>query len=184
MSETVAVYGGGFNPPHVGHGMVIQWILTTGLADYVLLVPAADHPFGKKMAPFETRLDYCRAFAQDLGNSLVYVSVIERRLPAPNYTINLCRALREEQLSGDRIRFVMGADNLAKRAEWHGFDELMAEFDPIFVNRSGVMLPEDVEIMSPVFPDISSTEVRRRLVEGLPVDHLLTKSVRRLVRPA
>lgn len=179
----IAVYGGAFSPPHVGHGMLISWILATGQADYVVIVPSAAHPFGKRMAPFYHRKSWCQALVEDMSlpEYLVTVSEIEQTLPAPNYTVNLLRAV-QEKYPGDRIRCVMGADNLALRAKWHGFDDIQREFDPIFANRVGVALPEGVEIASPVFPDISSTDVRRRLAEGLPVDHLLTVTVARMVR--
>lgn len=185
---TVAVFGGAFNPPHVGHAMVVSWILWTGQADRVILVPAADHPFGKKMAPFATRLAYCEALAfdllgEDLGYSPARVSVsdAEAGLPSPNYSINLLHHL-QAQHPGDKLRFVMGADNLARRADWFGFDDIVREFDPIFVNRAGVILPPGVEILSPMFMDTASTEVRDRLAAGLPVNHLVSQGVLRLLR--
>lgn len=184
MSVTVtAVFGGAFSPPHVGHATVASWILWTGLADQVLLVPAASHPFGKQMASFQRRLAYCRALAQDIdpGAGRVTWDESEGQLPAPNYSINLLRHLRS-RYAHHTLRFVMGADNLARRADWHGFDDIIREFDPIFVNREGVILPAGVEVMSPMFPNISSTEIRARIAAGAPIDHLVTTSVLQLVR--
>ena len=176
----VAVYGGAFSPPHVGHAMVISWVLSTGLADTVTMVPSRDHPFGKSMAPFDDRVDFCEALVRDMGlhRGLVTVSRIEATQPAPNYSIHLLRTLRSISPQRDRFRFVMGADNLAARDRWHGFEEIIEEFAPIFVGRAGA--PRPAEIMSPDFPDVSSTEIRERLRAGLPVNHLLTKSVRAL----
>lgn len=179
----IAVYGGGFSPPHVGHGMVLSWILATGRADVVVLAPAAAHPFGKQMAPFPLRHAWCHALIADLGirRGLARVTDAENDLLPPNYTINLLRHLRA-RWKGDKVRCVMGADNLALRAKWHGFDDIEREFDPIYVNRAGVVLPPGVEVDSPVFPDISSTEVRRRLAAGEPVGHLLSRKVEAMVR--
>jgi len=176
----IAVYGGAFSPPHMGHAMVASWILLTGQADIVLLVPSAAHPFGKGMAPFRRRLDYCVAMASDLG-AQVRVSDVELSLPAPNYTINQLRRLQVVWGKGFRLRCVMGADNLALRAKWYGFDDIEREFDPIYAHREGVELPEGVELASPPFPNISSTTVRERLAAGLPINHLVTKSVLPLV---
>jgi nicotinate-nucleotide adenylyltransferase len=178
----IGIYGGAFSPPHVGHALVATWILATGRADLLVFVPAANHPFGKKMAPFADRVDMCDALVLDLGRRWrVAVSDIEASLPAPNYSINLLRAFQDLN-PNDHVRFVMGADNLAKRADWYGFDDIVREFDPIYVNRQGVVLPEGVVVDSPMFPDISSTTVRDRLAAGLPVDHLLTREVADLVR--
>lgn len=178
-----AVFGGAFNPPHVGHAMVVSWIIMTGQAERVILVPAADHPFQKKMAPFRTRVMYCHALVRDLGLSRrrVLVSDVEAGLPTPNYSINMLRHLASE-FPADTLRFVMGADNLARRADWFDFDGIVREFNPIFVNRAGVVLPHaGVEILSPVFPDVSSTEVRTRREAGLSVDHLVPRHVLRLM---
>lgn len=182
--RTIAVYGGGFNPPHVGHALVTAWILKSGKADTVLLVPSASHPFGKQMAPFEKRVSLSCALAEDVDpepgeNPRVLVSEVEATLPAPNYTLHQLRKLREMLGPTANLRCVMGTDNLALRSKWYGFDDILVEFDPIFVNREGVEGVEDIQ--SPMFPNISSTEVRRRLHAGEVVDHLLTPTVRRLV---
>lgn len=174
----VAVFGGGFNPPHIGHGLIATWILATGLAERVLFVPAANHPFGKQLPPLQERLLLCKALAFDLGydGTRILTSGIEAELPSPNFSINLLRALRAKNPQ-DVFRFVMGADNVVQKAKWFGFDDIVAEFNPIFVNRAGVVLPEGVEIRTPQFPNLSSTEIRERFVAGQPIDHLLTTTV-------
>jgi nicotinate-nucleotide adenylyltransferase len=175
----VAVYGGAFNPPHVGHAMVASWILWTGRADQVVLVPSSDHPFGKPMASFDLRLRLCAALSEELGRGVGW-SDIERGLPRPSHTINLLRAIREKS-PHDRVRFVMGVDNLLLREKWFGFDDIEREFDPIFVDRAGIV--HDLTLDSPKFPDVSSTEIRKRIVEGLPINHLVTKGVLDVLRP-
>lgn len=181
--SVIAVYGGAFNPPHVGHAMVVSWILKRQLANRVILVPSFAHPFSKDMRPFEERLRLVEDFANDVDphDERVLVSAVESVLPAPNYTINQLRKLQELWGSGHKLRCVMGADNLAKRENWFGFDEIVADFDPIFANREGVVLPEGVTVNSPVFPNISSTEIRQRISDGRPADHLLTPKVRHRV---
>lgn len=177
----VAVYGGGFNPPHVGHAMIGSWILSTGRAEEILLVPCADHPFGKEMLPFEHRVELCEWLIEDMG-WFTYCSRIEATMAKPNYTINMLRQLRSEHPEHE-FRFVMGADNVAKREQWFGFDDIVAEFNPIFVNRPAApLLDPKLYGVSPVFPDISSTEIRQRLREGQPVSHLLTQNVLLAIR--
>lgn len=126
--SVIAVFGGAFSPPHVGHAMVASWVKLTGLADLVVLVPAANHPFGKSMASFDLRIKMCEALAMDLG-SWAKVSEWERLLPRPNYTINLLRALRDLYQGREggflahpdtRVRCVMGVDNLLARDKWFG----------------------------------------------------------------
>ena len=55
----VALIGGSFNPPHVGHLLAAHFVRATEPVDEVWLVPADEHPFGKPLAPFEHRLRMC-----------------------------------------------------------------------------------------------------------------------------
>ena len=59
----VAVYGGSFDPPHVGHAMVAGWLRWADRCDEVWLVPSYDHPFGKTSRPFDLRMALCEALA-------------------------------------------------------------------------------------------------------------------------
>lgn len=56
----VAVFGGSFNPPHVGHVLGVVYALSTAPIDEVLVVPVYRHPFAKPLAPFADRLEMCR----------------------------------------------------------------------------------------------------------------------------
>ena len=82
----VGVYGGSFDPPHVGHAMVTSWLRWTGQVDEVWLLPVASHAFGKDLVSFEDRVEMCRAMGEVLG-PWVRVCEIERDLPPPNYTL-------------------------------------------------------------------------------------------------
>ncbi len=61
----VAIYGGSFDPPHFGHAMVIAWLLWSGTASEVWLVPTFQHAFDKPLAPFELRAGLCAARRDD-----------------------------------------------------------------------------------------------------------------------
>ncbi len=173
----VAVYGGSFDPPHVGHAMVASWLRWTDRADEVLLVPAAEHAFGKSMSPFEERLELCRAFAGSVG-PWVRVTDLEGGREGPSYTIDTLRTLAERR-PNDTLQLVIGADNYRARAQWRDWASIERDFDPIVVGRAGY--PPVAQ--SPTFPDVSSTEVRRRLAVGESVAHLVPGAVRRLLRP-
>ncbi len=167
----IAVYGGSFNPPHVGHAMVASWLRWTERVDEVWLVPAFSHAFGKDLAPYAARVAWCRALADAIGPS-VRVSEVESRLPVPSYTLNTLLALRGEHPE-HHLRLVLGADAVAEAARWYRFDEIQREFAPLVVGRGG-WPPVDG---APVFPPVSSSEIRDRLRRGLPVDHLVPAAV-------
>lgn len=167
----VAVYGGSFNPPHVGHAMVASWLLWTERVDEVWLLPSFAHPFGKQVAPFEDRLAMCEALAGLLGPR-VRVCAIERRMPTPSFTIDTLRRLAQEHPDAT-LRLVLGADNAPDLPKWKDWEAIESGFAPILVGRQGWPTPEGAVD----FPGVSSTEVRSRLATGRPVDHLVPAPV-------
>ncbi|MDP6933491.1 MAG: nicotinate (nicotinamide) nucleotide adenylyltransferase [Myxococcota bacterium] len=175
----VAVYGGSFNPPHVAHAMVAAWLLWTEQVDEVWLIPVYHHAFegqqDKKLAVYEDRVAWCRALAQDVGSG-VRVDTIESLLPRPSYTIDTLRALSSSHPE-HRFRLVIGADVLPQLPRWRDWEAIESEFAPVVVGREGF----DGAGHGVCFPQVSSTEIRRRLSVGDPVDHLLTRSVRELL---
>lgn len=64
----IALLGGSFNPPHVGHLMAAVYVRATLRAREVWLLPSFHHPFGKQLAPFEARVEMCEAMARDTGD--------------------------------------------------------------------------------------------------------------------
>ena len=56
----VALFGGSFNPPHVGHVLAVTYALSVGLVERVLVVPVFEHALGKRLAPFEHRVEMSR----------------------------------------------------------------------------------------------------------------------------
>jgi len=166
----VAVFGGSFNPPHLGHAMVAAWIRWANRADVVWLVPTFHHAFDKPLAPFDQRFLACVALAELIG-PFVAVSPIESSLPRPSFTINTLRAL-QAATPAYTFQLVLGADNLAQVSAWKDWSAIESEFAPILVGRGSAVVEG-----APSFPDISSTEVRRRVAQGLPVDHLVPGGV-------
>ena len=178
MKSRVAVFGGSFNPPHMGHAMVASWIHWSNKADEVWFMPTFSHAFAKELAPFELRVRMCEALTSILGD-WARVTEIEERLPRPSYTIDSLSALQELHPSCV-FKLVVGADVLQDIHAWKQWDQIEAKFAPVVVGRSGYPNPENTV----VFPAISSTEVRRRVREGLPVDHLIPAGVQRLYEPS
>ncbi len=167
----IAVYGGSFNPPHVGHAMVASWLRWTDSVDQVWLVPTAAHAFAKKLTPFEQRVRWLGAFVDTLG-PWAEVCSIEASLPKPSYTFDTLQALGARHPEHS-FRLVIGADNLVQRHLWHRWADIEAAYAPIVVGRAGY--PEVPD--APTFPGVSSSEVRDRLAQGLSVAHLVPASV-------
>src|ERR1041384_419210 len=88
----IALFGGSFNPPHVGHQLAALYVLETAAVDELWFVPAFRHPFDKPLADFEDRMTMCQRAAAALGPR-VRVSDIERALGGPSRTLRTVQTL-------------------------------------------------------------------------------------------
>lgn len=172
----IAVYGGAFDPPHLGHHEAVEAVLEQGQADMVIMVPTAYHAFGKAMAPHEERVRWCEAMVRE--NPLVKVSKIEAGLPAPNLTLNTMRALGARYPEHELV-LIMGEDNARNRNLWQGWPDLDREFPgTIVVGRDGASGPFPTRIDVRIENSTrSSTLVRKVAAEGGNLGGLLHKDV-------
>ena len=150
----VAVYGGSFDPPHVAHRLVADYVLAVGGFERLLVLPVHEHAFGKKLAPFEERLELCRRCFEGLPG--VEVSALEAELPPPNYTERTLERLLEQNPAFE-LRLVIGSDVLGETSGWHDFARVSLLAPPFVLTRKGYERPE---LGPAVLPDVSSTHVR------------------------
>lgn len=168
----VALFGGSFNPPHVGHQLAALYVLETAAIDELWFVPTFLHPFDKPLEPFPDRFAMCQRAAEALGPR-VRVSDLEARLGGPSRTLRTVKTL---QGGHPDISFslIIGSDLEAETSTWHGGDEIRHLVPFIVVGRAGHLAnhPQAVAI-----PAISSTEVRAALREGRDVGRLVPRRV-------
>jgi nicotinate-nucleotide adenylyltransferase len=169
-SRCIAVYGGSFDPPHVGHLMVTAWLRWTARSDEVWWVPVRGHPFAKDVRPFDVRVGLCEAAVQALDG--VEVCGVERELPVPSYTIDTLDHLAQRHPDAT-FRLVVGADVIGQTSKWRRWDEIEARYRPIVVGRAGY--PPVAGAIT--FPEVSSTDIRGRVRAGRAVDHLVPASI-------
>src|SRR5688572_8601538 len=166
----VALFGGSFNPPHVAHQVVALYVLETRPVDELWFVPCFKHPFDKTLESFPDRLRMCELLAGPLGPR-VKVSDIEGRLGGESRTLRTVRALLDSD-PALKLSLVIGSDLEAESASWYGATELRQLVSFVVVGRAGSPGGGAVTM-----PDVSSTEVRKRLRLGQPVDDLVPRRV-------
>jgi nicotinate-nucleotide adenylyltransferase len=151
---TTAIFGGSFNPPHVGHVLAVTYILSVHPVDAVLVVPVYQHVFGKDLAPFDDRMEMCRRSMSWIPG--VQISAIEKELGGESRTLHTVEALRQRE--PDRaLRLVIGSDVLPDLPKWHRFDRISELAPAIVLGRAGHPHPDAP--MS-VLPEVSSTQIR------------------------
>jgi nicotinate-nucleotide adenylyltransferase len=170
-----AVFGGSFDPPHLGHVLAAAYALAAHSVERVLVTPTAAHAFGKRLSSFEHRVRMCELAFEPLRH--VELCPIERELPQPSYTLNTLQALAARH-AGVQLRLLLGSDLQRETHAWHDFASIVAIAPPLWIARQG----HDVSGSEPAIPDISSTEIRRLLAADEPTTGLLSPSVRDYVR--
>lgn len=160
-SPTIVVFGGSFDPPHMGHVLAMAFARAVYEPDAILMVPTFEHPFHKRSdASFEHRIRMC-----ELASHIVHgvtVSRIEAELGGVSWTLRTLEALAERH-AGARLRLLVGADVLPHTSRWHRWDQIVAMAPPIVVGRAGYEQPEQCPFD---VPDVSSSELRARLAQG------------------
>lgn len=157
---SVGLFGGSFNPPHVGHVLSIAYALSAGLVERVVAVPVYAHALGKSLAPFAERLHMARLAFEWLPG--VEVSDIEQSLGTPSRTLETVRALLARHPEW-QLRLVVGSDILGELHQWHAFREIERLAPPLVLPRAGAPEPGRPEAVLRLLPEVSSTEVRNLL---------------------
>lgn len=180
----IGVYGGTFDPPHVGHLIVASEVCDALRLDRVLLVPSAEPPHkrGSVRASAELRLRMVRAAIA--GDRRLEVDDIELRREGASYTVDTLRALRERD-PGCELFFAVGVDQLREFHSWREPDEVARLAHLVAISRGGEQVDEDfpfpVTRVGVTRIDLSATDVRRRLSEGRSVRYLVPDAVREII---
>ncbi len=164
----IALFGGSFDPPHLGHVFCATFAWAVGGVDEVWVLPVAEHPYGKRLLAWEDRWQLCRDAFDGLG--FVRLRDDERDNPGGK-TFNLVRKLRAAH-PDHRWYLLSGTDALEDLPNWYCGEELARMVEVIAVPRRGY---DDAHPAA--LPAISSTLLRRRLAAGEPIDELVPKAV-------
>ncbi|MFP3906740.1 MAG: nicotinate-nucleotide adenylyltransferase [Acidimicrobiales bacterium] len=180
--ERLGVFGGTFDPPHVGHLVAAVNARHEARLDRVLLV-VANEPWQKSgsrdLTPAADRLAMVAAAVD--GADGLEVSDIEIRRGGPSYTADTLQELHDQDPTRE-LFLVLGSDAAVGLPTWEGVDRVRTLASVVLVERPGTeggRPPEDFEyeVVSVPLLDISSTEVRSRVADGRPLDYLLTPAV-------
>jgi|GraSoiStandDraft_23_1057293.scaffolds.fasta_scaffold179292_2 nicotinate-nucleotide adenylyltransferase len=155
----VAIFGGSFDPPHVGHVLAVAYASSTHDFDQAIVVPVFVHPFDKPLAPFEHRVAMARlAFAPLARTS---VSTVEATLGVPSLTIRTLEHLSREHPEWT-LHLVVGSDVLRESSKWTEWDRIELFAQLVVLGRVNAEHPF---APAPVIPNVSSSQVRSLLAE-------------------
>lgn len=167
---TIALFGGSFDPPHLGHVYAALHARLVGGADAVWVLPSARHPYAKALRPWEQRWELCRLAFADLP----FVTLRDDELRSSGYTVDLVESLAHAN-PGTGWLLVGGTDTARDLPNWRRGPELARMIRVHAVPRGGL------DSHPGALPAISSSLVRERLAAGGEVGGLVPDAVARLI---
>jgi len=191
----LGIFGGSFNPVHLGHLLLAQTACEQFDLDRVLFMPCAVQPHKqpRTLAPAEQRLAMVEAAIMD--NPAFELLDIECRRGGISYTVDSLRELNQ-LYPGDELHFMIGTDTLLELHGWKDIGTVLALCRFIVLARPGYDVPVPGRLRLPApWPDrllenvcrvrqvdISSSDIRHRVAEGMGIRYLVPQSVEMMIR--
>ncbi len=185
----VGVLGGTFDPIHIGHLVAAEEARVQLRLDQVVFVPAGlpPHKLTNHVAPVDHRLAMVKLAIA--SNPYFTVSRVDIDRFGPCYTVDTIELLRDEWGGEVELYFILGSDSMADVPTWHRPERLIRLCRLAVVERPGYQVDmEELERMLPGITsrvhfvhspqlDISSTDIQRRVHEGLPIKYQVPEAV-------
>lgn len=182
------IFGGSFNPIHLGHTAIADAVVASGLVDELWLMVSPQNPLkrDRRLLDDQLRLRLARLAVE--GHEGLSVCDLEYELPRPSYMVHtleeLCRRWPDRLFS-----LVIGADNWLHFDHWYRHDLILARHGIIVYPREGYpirpdRLPTGVTYLDmPLYP-VSSTQIRQALRDGQDCSRWLDPRVETALREA
>lgn len=188
--KKVGIYGGSFNPIHLGHTGLATWILDQEMVDEVWMMVSPQNPLKPSagLMPDDLRLHLTEIAIASLTphyGSRLRACDFEMHLPRPSYMVHTLEHLRATYPDNEFV-LIIGADNWTRFPQWYRSEEIMRHHRLLVYPRPGSPFnettsnhteghikstdiatqepPQITFLQSPLF-DISSSEIRRRIIQ-------------------
>ncbi len=192
--ERIGIFGGTFDPPHLGHLILaceIRWQLKLNRLLWVL-TPTPPHKQGREITALENRLAMVQLAIED--NPFFELSRVEIDRPGPHYTVETLRILQKEYPQA-RLVYLMGGDSLRDFPSWYRPQEIVEicyevgvmrrpddKIDLSELVRKIPALRAKIRYVDAPLLEIASSEIRRRAAQSLPIRYYLPENVYAYIR--
>ena len=185
----IAIYGGSFNPMHIGHEKIVDYVLNNLNTDKIIIIPVGIPSHRENnLEQSDTRLKICKEIFK--GNKKIEVSDIEIKSEGKSYTYDTLLKLMD--LYGENNEFfeIIGEDSLKSLKTWKNYEELLKickfivfrrkddkniQIDEEFLNNKNIIILENE------YYDISSTEIRNMVKNNEDISAFVNKKVKKLI---
>jgi nicotinate-nucleotide adenylyltransferase len=193
-ARRVGVFGGTFDPPHMGHLAAAEDAAAALDLNKVLFVPNRIPPHKSETAVTDPADRAKMASLAIAGNPRFELSLLELEREGLSYTLDTMRELRRRYGDETGLVFLTGCDTLGNLHTWHEPETLLREFEVVVLERpTGVVtdwesieknLPrirQRVKVLEIPLLEISSADLRRRIREGRPIRYYVPGAVRHYI---
>ncbi|WP_213975099.1 nicotinate-nucleotide adenylyltransferase [Tepidanaerobacter acetatoxydans] len=195
-NEKVGIMGGTFDPIHYGHLVTAETARTNFKLDRVIFTPAGRPPHKKGYAVTSSEDRYLMTMLAINNNPFFEISRMEIERPGLTYTVDTLEKFYNDLGKNVKLYFISGADAVFDILTWKDVDKVLSYCTFIAATRPGYPMEQlnqklmqirqiyghQVVPMKVTSLDISSTEIRRRVKEGLSIKYLLPESVETYIR--
>lgn len=182
----IGILGGSFNPIHIGHAILANYITQYTDIEQLWLMVSPQNPLKNE---FDKSYDIHRLAMTELVASKcenVITSGFEFTLPKPSYTVNTLQKL-QEKFPEHKFVLIIGADNWCNFHKWKDFETILANHELMVYPRLGYEIDIPFELHSKVYKlnspiiEISSTYIREQIRAGKNMNFFLPKDVYRYI---
>ncbi len=179
-SQKIGLYFGSFNPIHIGHLVIANYMLEFTDLDKIWFVVSPHNPLKDKKSLLA---DYHRLEMVHLAINDDYdmrASNIEFNMPQPSYTIDTLTYLQEKYPKNHFV-ILMGGDSLQNIQKWKNYQQLLQQYELYVYSRPGAQLPSDLKGNIKIFQapqmEISASFIRKAIKEGKNIRYFLPSKV-------
>ena len=181
----IGVFGGTFNPIHIGHCILANYICQQNIVDQVWFVVSPQNPLKELQDASYDQHKLTMVQLALANHSNLNVSDIEYTLPKPSYTITTLQALKEKHPEHS-FKLIIGADNWLKFDKWRDYQKIIYEFGVIIYPRLGCDIsnkvhPNAIIVNAPII-EISSTFIRKSLKSGKDIGFMVPEKVNEYIK--
>ena len=183
---SVGLYSGSFNPIHLGHLQLAEYLTNNALVDEVWLVVSPCNPLKKQAELLDEHIRLRMVEMSIVHNPRLKVSDVEFSLPVPSYTIDTLRFLSANYPRHD-FSLLIGSDNALLFDHWRDYNIILENY-PVFVyprrgydfNSVADIYPQ-MQLLSTPYYDISSSEIRADIAQKKDVSQWLHPDVLKFI---
>ncbi len=188
----IGIFGGTFDPVHVGHLILAEQCREQARLDRVLFIPSArpPHKVDQPLTPFHHRVEMLNLALA--GQPSFQVDELEKDRPGPSYTVDTLRLIGEREANAE-LFLILGADCLPDLPAWYQPTRILEQAGLLIVPRPGwvvhsadavrkaVGLPGDrplrYQVVGVPLIEIASRDLRRRVAEGRSIRYQVPRAV-------